>query len=139
MAAAIQELQQQLLQSHEQLRLLSGELNSTKNDLAAAVQQVAAAMPQIAFLNQDRLEKDRRMTEMHSALMGLIASGNAGGGGGRESTVTLVNLKTMAPKVFDGKVESHFRNWAKKVRAYCNGSKPGFKNFLQWIEPGIAI
>ena len=126
--ASIQEMQQQLLQSYEQISSLSQEIANTKNELATAIQQVT-------FIDQDRMQKDIKLRELEQAVVSLVAAGGqARDGGGRKTGISLLNLKTMEPKVFDGKVEGNFRNWAKKVRAYCNGSRPGFKHFLQWIE-----
>ena len=48
--------------------------------------------------------------------------------------LNLINTKNMSPKVFAGKPEESFRSWAKKLRAYCNGSRPGFRRLLKWIE-----
>lgn len=121
-------MQQQLLQSYEQISSLSQEIAGAKGELATAIQQVNC-------LNQDRTQKDVKLRELEQAVVSLVAAGGQGGqSGGRKATVSLLNLKTMEPKVFDGKVEGNFRNWAKKVTAYCNGSRPGFKQFLQWME-----
>ena len=46
----------------------------------------------------------------------------------------LINAKSMSPKVFHGKTEESYRTWAKKVRAFCNATRPGFKRFLIWCE-----
>ena len=48
--------------------------------------------------------------------------------------VKLIDMKSMGPKKFDGKIDSPFRAWAKAVRTYCNASKPGFRKYLRWIE-----
>ena len=109
--ASMQEMQQQLLQSYEQIRSLSQEIANTKSELAAAVQQVN-------YIDQDRMQKDNKLRELEQAVVSLVATNGQGGqGGGRKPTVSLFNLKTMAPKVFDGNMEGHFRIWAKKVKA----------------------
>ena len=118
----MQEVQNQLRQSIEPVRLLGVELGTANQKLT--------------YLENDRVAKEAEMKEVKAAIMNMIANQGAsqGGGGRREETISLVNVKTMAPKPYDGKMESGFRTWAKKVRSYCNGNRPGFKRFLKWIE-----
>ena len=102
--ASIQEMQQQLLQSYEQISSLSQEIANTKNELATAIQQVT-------FIDQDRMQKDIKLRELEQAVVSLVAAGGqAREGGGSKTGISLLNLKTMEPKVFDGKVEGNFRN-----------------------------
>ena len=117
--ASLQDPQQQLMQSHEQVRLPSQELNNVKADMNS----------KLRFLDDER-----RKFETTLSMIG----GGGGGGQERASSNMLVNSKTMSPKVFGGKEAQSYRTWTKKVRAYCNASKPGFKRFLKWCETQTA-
>ena len=64
--ASIQEMQQQLLQSYEQISSLSQEIANTKNELATAIQQVT-------FIDQDRMQKDIKLRELEQAVVSLAA------------------------------------------------------------------
>ena len=50
-----------------------------------------------------------------------------GGGGEREQRLDLVDVKSMQPQVFSGHQSESYKQWAKKVRAFCNARKPGFR------------
>ena len=123
--ASLQEVQQQLMASHEQVRLLAAEVTRTNQKL---IETVAEFDRKANYLNG-------QVTQWQAQNAQLLA-GQGGGGGGRSSdkSMQLVDLKTMRPKVFSGKAEESFRGWAKKVRSYCNSTKSGFKKFLKWIE-----
>ena len=124
--ASLQEVQQQLMASHEQVRLLAAEIASTNQKLAG---MVAEFDRKANYLNG-------QVTQLQQQNAQLIASNSGGGGnrGGGEKMGQFVNLKTMQPKIFSGAPGDSFRGWAKKVRSYCNASKSGFKKFLKWIE-----
>ena len=51
-----------------------------------------------------------------------------------EERMDLVDIKTMQPKVYSGKMEESYKAWAKKVKAFCNARKPGFRQALDWAE-----
>ena len=106
--ATFAEVQQQLLQSLDQIRTVSAELGQ-------ATQQIATQEQKLAYLDGERAAKDLKMRELEQAVLRIIANGGGTDQGRRNEMQPLVNLKTMAPKVFDGKVESNFRTWAKKV------------------------
>ena len=46
----------------------------------------------------------------------------------------LVDVKTMQPVIFSGKFQESYKHWAKKVKAFCNARKPGFRQALDWAE-----
>ena len=114
--ASIVELQNQLLQSHEQIRMLS--------------QEIASVNQKLTYLDNDRLHKEQKISELEAANTKILAMGINSEG----KQLKLIDLKSMAPKCFAGKPEESFRSWAKKVRSYCNASRPGFRKFLKWVE-----
>ena len=67
-------------------------------------------------------------------MVNIIQSGSGDGGGDRVSDIKVIDMKAMNPKSFDGRAESPFTALAKKVRAYCNASWPGFRKVLMWVE-----
>ena len=100
-------------------------------------QELSSANAKVDYLNNDWVAKDANIEELKQAnrqLVNVMASSGGGGGGDRVSDIKLIDMKAMNPKSFDGKVESPFKAWAKKVRAYCNASRPGFRKFLKWVE-----
>ena len=137
--ASPQELQRQLVHSLEQIQLLSQEIATTKQQLR---QELATARQHIGNLDTDRANKDQqlqaqnwvmqeqaqRMANLEASLTQIIANSGIGGGN-RQEHIKLIDLKVMAPKSFAGKPEEPFRSWAKRVRAYCNASRPGFRIF----------
>ena len=46
----------------------------------------------------------------------------------------LVDMKTMSPTNFSGATNEMFKHWAKKVKAYVNAKKDGFRDALEWSE-----
>ena len=44
-------------------------------------------------------------------------------------------MTNVTVNTFGGQAQDSFRLWAKKVRAFCNGKRPGFENILQCVEP----
>ena len=116
-------MQTQMVQSLDQIQSLSIEIASmnTKMD----------------FLNNDRIEKATQIANLISANQQLSAEmrrSAASSSMSRGADVKLIDMKSMGPKKFDGKIDSPFRAWAKTVRTYCNASKPGFRKYLRWIE-----
>ena len=126
MAAALVEIQQQMGTLHEHNRNLSSELGSANQQITALNQEVGNA-------NQRAGVFETKLREMEAIILNWMSK-SGGGSEPREEKVSLANIKTMTPKDFDGTQEGYFRTWAKKVRSYCNATRPGFKQFLKWIE-----
>ena len=119
---SLQQLQEQLGRTFDQMQALSTEL--------------ASVNAKVDFLNTDRISKDQVIVELRDANRQLVDSVQRGaaGRGAAPETIKLIDMKTMNPKKFDGKPESPFKAWAKSVRTYCNATRPGFRKFLRWIE-----
>ena len=119
--ASLQEVQQQLMASHEQVRLLSQEVASITQRLQATITEFDR---KANYLNN-------QVSTLQQSNAQLLANGGGGGAKPSAGLGQLVNLKTMQPKIFTGKDSDPFRSWAKKVRSYCNAAQPGFKKFLK--------
>ena len=46
----------------------------------------------------------------------------------------LLDLKEMKPGEFRGRRSENFKPWARKLKAYCNGKRDGFRRALEWAE-----
>ena len=46
----------------------------------------------------------------------------------------LMDMKTLQPETFKGKQSEAFKPWARKVKAFCNAKKAGFRRALEWAE-----
>ena len=46
----------------------------------------------------------------------------------------LIDLKELTPDKFRGRKTDNFKPWAKKLKAYCNAKRSGFRNALEWAE-----
>ena len=46
----------------------------------------------------------------------------------------LLDMKTLTPDTFKGKQSDSFKPWARKVKAFCNAKKSGFRKALEWAE-----
>ena len=40
----------------------------------------------------------------------------------------------MDPGVFSGSDKESWRQWSKRIKAYCNARTPGFRQALEWAE-----
>ena len=105
--------------------------------MLALTTEISELNKKVSALHQDALKKDTTIEGQNREIMYLKSSG---GQQQRDREVSmkdmgnLINTKSMSPKIFHGKPEESYKTWAKKVRAYCNANRPGFKKFLLWIE-----
>ena len=81
-------------------------------------------------LDKLRLETDTALREASNQIAELKTKG----GGDRADRLDLVDVKSMQPQVFSGHQSESYKQWAKKVRAFCNARKPGFRKALEWAE-----
>ena len=51
-----------------------------------------------------------------------------------QQKVELLDTKDMKPGGFHGKRSESFRQWARKLRAFCNAKSPGMRVALEWAE-----
>ena len=102
-------------------------MGTPQDMLLQAFEQIKALSQEVANLNLKIDEQGRRNQELTNQVN--AASQNNG-----ESRLRLVDVKSMAPKGFAGAAGEGFKDWTKKVRAYCNANLPGYRSFLGWIE-----
>ena len=127
-----QEIQARVLQSHEQIRALSTE-NANRNQQLA--NSFNALNQKIAVMENGFNERDQQIRELEVVNQHMIAIVSGGGGHNKaEDSVRLFDMKNVSVKVFGGKSEESFRTWAKKVCAFCNGRRPGFRKCLKWVK-----
>lgn len=50
----------------------------------------------------------------------------------------LLDMKTLQPEAFKGKQAEAFKPWARKVMAFCNAKKAGFRKALEWAATQTA-
>ena len=80
-------------------------------------------------------ELDKLRKETDAALKAANARINeTGQRGTADEKLDLVDIKTMQPQVFSGHASESYKQWAKKVKAFCNARKPGFRKALDWAE-----
>ena len=65
---------------------------------------------------------------------------NRGGGGrgGYEDRMDLIDIKSMQPQIFSGEVQESYKQAAKKIKAFCNARRPGFRQALDWAEAEVT-
>ena len=106
------------------------------NQTHSLSQELSSVNTKVEFSSNDRVTKDSVIEELRQAnrqLVNIISSSDGGGGGDRVSDIKLIDMKALNPKSLDGKAESPFKAWAKKVRAYCNASRPGFRKCFKFV------
>ena len=120
--ASLAEVQQQLAQSLDQIARLSQEVGTLSN--------------KVEYLHRDATQKDGDIQGLRQANAQLadMSAQSAHDHGGKGGFGSLIDTKSMAPRVFRGIPSDNYKTWAEKVRAFCNASRPGFKKFLLWIE-----
>ena len=125
--ASVQELQALLMQSNDQVRLMGQAVAALQATVQKAEREIETLNGKCDYLHREGQARLAMIAE-------LEAKPGSGSGAGGGSLGSLVNLRTMAPKVYGGSQNESFRTWAKKVRSYCNGHRPGLKRFLKYVE-----
>ena len=113
------------------------QLQRMFNQTHALSQELSSVCFKVDYLNSHRVVKDATIKELKQAnrqLVNMMTSSGGDGGGDRVSHIKLIDMKAMDPKLCDCKAETPFKAWAKKVRAYCNASRPGFRKCSKWVE-----
>ena len=95
------------------LQQVQAQLLESFDKIQSLSVEIAAMNTKMDLLNTDCISKDQQVTNLMSANRQLSDEGDGA-------------------KKFEGQLDSPFRAWAKAVRRYCNGSKPGFREYLRW-------
>ena len=77
-------------------------------------------------LNRLRHETDQSVRQLQTELQQARLKD-------RMSKVDLIDMKTMAPTTFEGKTgdSTSYRQWGKKMKAYCNAKLSGYRDALE--------
>ena len=114
MEAAMIQLQNDLAQTRSQMAIMA----SSHDNLAIAHE---ALKNQSDALFRQRAEEIRASEDKLSKLL-------------FSQKFELLDLKTMQPEVFKGRRNDAFKPWARKLKAYCNAKRHGFRKALEWAE-----
>ena len=107
---------------------LQAELAATQQRLALSEShgmRLAEALEKLR-VDTDQAFKDAQQRTEEAVRMATL--------GARKDDVFLVDVKTMQPNIFSGKTNESFKCWAKKVKAFCNARKDGFRQALEFVE-----
>ncbi len=113
-----------------ELQAMQGELVALRERLQLSEQHGVQLAESIDKL---RSESDEALRNAHNKIVEIEKSRRETDGRG-EHGMQLVDVKTMQPIGFSGKFQESYKQWAKKVKAFCNARKPGFRQALEWAE-----
>ena len=121
----------EMAQRIEALMSQNERLSVAHDQLTAELQQKIEAASAII-----RNEHQRTNAELHNRL--FLAEQKLGEaqrlGQGGDRRINLIDIKTMSPGSFSGKHREHFKEFARKFKAYCDGRCKGYKKALKWAE-----
>ena len=81
-----------------------------------------------AELAQARVETAKAQADAQTAAMGR-----------QMDRFDLIDMKAIAPTHFDGNKLESFRPWGKRLKAFCNAKKSGFREALETSEKAQQI
>ena len=114
MEAAMQQLQNELQTTRSQMQQMAGE----HDNLRQAHEALRAATD--TALQARAAEIANAEVKLQRLLL--------------KEKFDLLDIKTMQPENFHGKQTETFKPWARKVKAFCNAKKAGFRKALEWAE-----
>ena len=114
MEQAMIQLQNDLAQTRQQMAIMA----SSHDNLAIAHE---ALKSQSDMLFRQRAEEIKNSEDKLAKLMFT-------------QKFDLLDLKTMQPEVFKGRRNDAFKPWARKLKAYCNAKRHGFRKALEWAD-----
>ena len=106
-----------------------------QNALAQAQQQIAtqntahetlrSAHDALNLAAQNALaDKERKINEVEANLKNLIF----------RQQFDLLDSKELKPEAFKGRSTEAFKPWQRKMKAFCNSKRTGFRAALEWAE-----
>ena len=108
-------------------------VESMARELSQALQRLALSEAQGVQLAEGleklRRESDRAIGEANNRINQL-----QGQRSDHENRVDLIDIRNMDPGTFSGSERESWRQWSKRVKAYCNARTPGFRAALDWAE-----
>ena len=84
-AAQLQEVQNQLRSSHDQVSLISQELGAANQKITEQEKKVVEQERRVTFLDQQRAGQQAEIAELKQAIVNLVANGQGGGAEAGES------------------------------------------------------
>ena len=103
---------------------MQAELTATRNQvgqMAQSYDQLRAAHEALRLASDNALnQRAAEIAAMEQKLQQLLFN----------QKFDLLDMKTLQPEVFKGKHTEAFKPWAKKVKAFCNAKKAGFRKAL---------
>ena len=114
MEAAMIQLQNDLAQTRNQMAMMA----TSHDDLARAHE---ALKNQSDSLFRQRADEIKASEDKLSKLMFT-------------QKFDLLDMKAMQPEMFKGRRNDAFKPWARKLKAYCNAKRQGFRKALEWAE-----
>ncbi len=121
-------LNQALTQSQDHTAQLSQQIDQIKADSITALKLAEANKKELVdVIDRLRQEAVNSANELQTRVQAMenVRGGRSQG---------LIDAKTFDPKIFSGKDDENIKTWAKRVRAYCNARKRGFRTILEWAE-----
>ena len=118
-----------LLTAQAHTTQLAQEIESVRADSLKALDAARADKAELEIaLAVLRRESEAAVMNLQHHMQSMDGASRRGGYSG------LLNLKHFEPKVFAGKDNEDIKPWAKKMRAYCNAKKAGYKVAMEWAE-----
>ena len=114
MEAAMQQLQQELATTRDQMSQMAvahDSLRQAHEALRTATDTALQARAQEIAISEAKLQR-------------LLLT----------QKFDLLDMKTLQPDTFHGKQNEAYKPWARKVKAFCNAKKSGFRKALEWAE-----
>ena len=113
--------QQNFTAEQQAIIALQTEAAQTRDQLTA----LRAAHDALNRAAQEALaEKDRKIQETESNLKNLIF----------RQQFDLLDSKEIKPDIFRGRATEAFKPWQRKMKAFCNSKRTGFRQALEWAE-----
>ena len=94
-------------------------LESLRAELGSVAQRLVLSETHGVKMAEE-LDKLRKETDAALKAANARISGIGQRSGRAEDKLDLVDIKTMQPQVFSGHMSESYKQWAKKVKAFCN-------------------
>ena len=98
--------------------------------------EIVALQQRLLLAEQHGVQAAKALEKLRSETDAAFKQANAriDGGYHREDRLELVDVKSMLPNVSKGSADESYKQWAKKVKAYCASRNDGFRKALAWAE-----
>ena len=121
---AILELQSQLEDTQTQMQTLAENHDLLKKAYDTLESTAAEAERTRALHDAATTARMAEIAASEKKLQGLLFS----------QKFDLLDMKTLQPETFRGRHHEPFKPWARKVKAFLNAKRTGFRKALEWAE-----